>query len=142
MASGMPDYQNTVRPKFGGAILADGSEAVVANVVTPLVQKTGKGMIYAGSVWMDYTSSQGNSEVWLRIDEFYVPALSFARMKDFGVTDPRKAIVSLNKYDTTNYIYSVGLSYGITFETGFILAYSEEHGTTPTVHYRLVYALY
>jgi len=153
MASGLPDYfvgvdvayqalaQMTTRPKYGGGILASGSEQVAANGATILTLSTGKGMIYAGNVWMDSTNAQQNSEVQLVIDGAIMTTLSFLRLNEYGINKPRSSVVSLNKYDPTEFIYSVGISYGLTFETYVMLLYNEEHGNTPTVHYRLVYAL-
>lgn len=153
MTSGLPDYYRGVdiafqalsevtnRPKYGGAILAWGSLAVTASVQNTLVGISGKGMIYGGAVWLDYTLTQANSQVWLGIDGYTVTNLSFLRLSDYNILKARSWPVSLLKYDGVSFIYSVGISYGVTFETELVLAYYEQHGTTPTVHYRLVYAL-
>lgn len=153
MTSGLPDYyrgvdvsyqalaQMIVRPKYGGALLAWGSKTVTANTQNTLVGIAGKGMIYGGAVWLDYTLPQSNSQVWLGIDGYTITNLSFERLVEYGIDQPRSWPVSVHKKDSVNYVYSVGVSYGITFETQLVLAYLEEHGTTPTVHYRLVYAL-
>lgn len=153
MVSGLPDYyrgvdvayqalaQMIVRPKYGGALLAWGSRTVTASVQNTLVGIGGKGMIYGGAVWLDYTLTQGSSQVWLGIDTFTVSNLSFTRLIQYGIDKPRSWPVSLLKLDSVNHVYSVGISYGITFETQVVLAYYEQNGFTPTVHYRLVYAL-
>lgn len=153
MAHGLPDYyrgvdiayqalaQQIVRPKYGGALLAWGSKTVTANVQNTLVGIWGKGMVYGGAVWFDYTLTQANSQVWLGIDGYTITNLSFLRLMEYKIDKPRSWPVSLHKYDSENFVYSVGISYGLTFETQLVLAYLEEHGFTPTVHYRLVYAL-
>jgi len=153
MASGLPDYyrgvdvayqalaQMIVRPKYGGALLAWGSKYCTANTQNTLVGIAGKGMVYGGAVWLDYTSTQSNSQVWLGIDGYTLTNLSFERLVQYGIDKPRSWPVSVNKKDSVNWVYSVGISYGITFETQVVLAYLEEHGTRPTVHYRLVYSL-
>lgn len=153
MASGKNDYyrgvdvsyqalaQMIVRPKYGGALLAWGSETLTANIQNTLCGINGKGMIYGGVVWLDYTLTQAQSEVWLGIDGYTLTNLSFLRLKDYSIQQPRSWPVTLLKYDGTEFIYSVGISYGITFETQLVLAYYEKNGFTPTVHYRLVYAL-
>lgn len=153
MASGLPDYyrgvdvklqelsQMIVRPKYGGGLLAWGSKEVTADVQNTLVGVNGKGMIYGGVVWLDYTYSQGNSEVWLGVDGYTITNLSFAKLLAYGITKPGNWPVSLNKMDGTNLIYSVGISFGITFESQVVLAYNEQNSTTPTVHFRLIYAL-
>jgi len=153
MASGLPDYyrgvdvayqalaQMTVRPMYGKAVLASGSKVVAANGGTYLVAVFGKGMLYGGTVWLDYTLPQGNSEMQLWTEEVYILSLSFVRMLQYRITNPVSSVIYLNKYDTVNHIYSAGIGGGITFESYLALAYLEEHGFTPTVHYRLLYAL-
>lgn len=153
MASGLPDYFSGVdiayqnlseminRPKYGGALLAWGSKTVTANVQNTLCGIVGKGMIYGGAVWFDYTLPQADSQVWLGIDGYTITNLSFERLLIYGLKHPRSWPVSLLHCDQVNQIYSVGISYGITFETQLVLAYYEQNGTTPTVHYRLIYTL-
>lgn len=153
MATGRPDYysavditlqalsQLIVRPKFGGAIIESGSKEIVASVANNLAAVSGKGMVYGGAVWLDYTSTQANSVVSLIVDMQEINDLSFLRMNEYGINRARTAVVTLNKYDAVNFVYSAGISYGVTFESGITLTYTEEHGTTPTVHYILVYTL-
>lgn len=153
MVSGLPDYyrgvdiayqalgEMIVRPKYGGAVLATGSKYCTANVQNTLVGVNGKGMIYGGAVWLDYTSAQADSEVWLGIDGYTISNLSFERLLAYGINQPRSWPVSLICADHINHIYGVGISYGITFESQLVLAYYEQNGTRPTVHYRLIYTL-
>lgn len=141
MASGLPDYLSGVRPEYGGGIALHGNVVVGAGVLTSIVGAGGKGVIYGGAVWMDHTSSQANSIVLLQVDGTYVNKLSFLRMNEYGLYRSRTLPVTLNVYDAVNHIYSVGFSYGITFEKVFTFVYSEEHGQEPTVHYQLCYAL-
>ena len=141
MSSGHPDYLNVVRPRFGGAIMKWGIITAKASDYKQLRLVSGKGMIYGGTVWLDYTLTQSNSEVWLKTDNFVLNDLSFLRLRNYQILNPKTAPVSLNKFDVYNYVYSVGLSYGITFQDSLELGYYERHGTTPTIHYRLVYAL-
>lgn len=153
MASGLPDYfrgvdvayqalsEMIVRPKYGGGIIASGSVEVVANVQTNLVNVAGMGMTYGGAVWLDYNLTQANSRVLLGCEGVAISDLSFVRLNEYRITKPASLVVFLNRFDTINHIYSVGISYGVTFENSLILNYLEEHGFTPTVHYRLIYAL-
>ena len=149
----MPDYYRSVdvakqslaeitnRPKFGGAVLSAGSLQVWDGVLTSLVQINGRGMVYGGSIWLDAPETQSDSEVWLGIDGVNIEGLSFERLKLYSITDPRKAVISLNLWDGINWIYSVGISYGLTFESRLDLKYFERYGRRVTVHYRLIYAL-
>ena len=153
MASGRADYfsgvdvayqalsQLIVRPKYGGAVQTAGQTVVFGDSLNVLTTISGRGMVYGCSVWLDHTLTHANSEVWLAIDSEFLSGISFLRLRDYGFVQPRSSIISLNLYDSTNYIYSVGVSYGLTFENELILGYQESHNTSPTVHYILVYAL-
>jgi len=153
MATGLPDYyrgvdvayqalsQMVVRPKYGGGLIASGSIEVVANVQTNLVAIDGKGMIYGGTVWLDYTLTQANSRVLLGVEGVAITDLSFLRLNEYHINKPASLPVFIQRYDPISFIYSVGISYGVTFESSCIVNYLEQHGTTPTVHYRLIYAL-
>lgn len=153
MSSGLQDFWRSInvakqslaeltnRPKFGGGILSSGQKTVTDGVLNSLVQINGKGMVYGGSIWLDYTSTQSNSEVYLGIDGVNIQGLSFVRLKDYGVIHPGSAVITLNTFDSDKYVYSAGISYGLTFETRLDLKYYERHDTTPTVHYRIIYTL-
>lgn len=153
MASGLPDYYRgmdlafqalaelIVRPKYGAALLESGQIAVDANAETSLAAIAGKGMTYGGVVWLDDTNSQANAQVRLKTDDVNLSNLSFLRMIDYGIKNPRSWPVTINTYNQTDFIYSVGISYGVTFESKLEIAYLEANGRTPTVHYRLVYTL-
>lgn len=153
MASGLPDYfsgvdiayqalaQVTNRPKYGGAFLTGSVMTVTPSDDTDLIVVSGKGMIYGGLVWLDYTYSQANDEVIIQIDQYNLNDLSFLRLNNYNIQRDRTFPVTLNTYDPTNYIYSVGISFGITFETEVKVIYKETYGRDPTVFYRLVYAL-
>lgn len=131
----------TNRPKYGGALLVHGSVAVTAGQINTLVGVDGKGMIYGGYVYLDYANSQSAGQVRMLADDQTLNYDSFSLLNNFGVTEPGRSAVFLSKYDDTNFIYCAGLSHGITFETSIELKYFENQGYTPTVHYRLVYAL-
>jgi len=153
MASGLPDYFRGVdvayqnlsemitRPKYGGALMESGSETLVPDGWATLDLIIGKGMLYGATIWLDHTSSQANSYLDVLLDGTSLNNISFLRLNDYGIAKPRSSIITINKYDPVDHIYSVGLSYGLTFESYLMLIYYEEHNTNPTVHYRLVYAL-
>jgi len=153
MASGLPDFvlgidvalqalaELTVRLKYGSALLESGTQAVGANADTVLATVVGKGMIYGGAVWLDDTLSQANGQVRLWTDDVMLSGLSYLRLIDYGIDNPRSWPVTLNVYNNVDCIYSAGISYGITFESKLKISYDENNGRTPTVHYRLVYCL-
>jgi len=153
MAHGLPDYnrgvdvayqalsQMIVRPKYGGAVRTSGGLVVTASVETLLCTVSGKGMIYGGWIRLDHTSTQKDSGVIMAVDGDDIFSMSFDGGIKYGITYPRCSPMILQLFDDVNFIYSVGISYGITFETEVKLSYQEEHVQTPSVGYNLVYAL-
>ena len=153
MAHGLPDYYRGVdiayqalselisRPKYGGAIGSRGSTVVTASAVTDLVSVAGKGMLYGGYLFMDYTSTQFGSFVQLEADGATICKCDFTSLNKYVIDDPCAFPLTLYRYDNAAFIYSVGIGYGITFETSLKLQYDEQHGTTPDVNYNLIYAL-
>ncbi len=153
MASGLPDYyrgvdvayqalaQMIVRPKYGGAISSIGELTVTASSANTVVAVAGKGMIYGGFVYLDYTSTQKNSKVWLEVDGQQLNDERFLDLQLYSLLDPRVCVLSLLKYDDVDFVYAAGFSYGVTFESTLKLIYSELHGTTPNLFFNLTYAL-
>lgn len=141
MAAGMPDYQSIVRPKYGGAWSRGGSKYVDANKITDLVYVEGRGILYGGSLWLDFTSTQVDSIPRFTVDKSLLNNLSFHRLDEYCIDRPGTMPLTLNRFDIVNHVYSVSLGYGITFEYGISLSYEEVYNEQVQVHYRLVYAL-
>lgn len=153
MSSGLPDYyrgvdiayqalaQMIVRPKYGGAESAWGSQIVGANATNALVTISGKGMLYGGVAYISYALTQAKGLFELKIDGSFVTDKSLVTMNAFGIVKPQSYPVYLLKFDDTNFVYSVAVSYGVTFESEVILSYVEDDGGTPTIYYDLTYAL-
>lgn len=141
MSRGLPDYTREVRPRFGGAISTSGVTGADASKITDIVTVLGKGIIYGGAVWMDHTASQSNSIPLLVVEKSTLSNVSFLRLQTYGINRAGTIPLSINTYDIKNFIYSVGISYGITFEEEFHFSYDEKHGSTPTLHWRFIYAL-
>lgn len=140
MASGLPDYLSVIRPQYGGARQRADVVGCVANVPNLLTAIEGKGMIYGGMVWLDHDSSQRDGEIVMKLDGTFLRSPSFLRMSQYGFDDSRCSIFTIRGYDNTEFIYSAGLSFGITFEEYCDVYYDENNGTEPTVHYLIVYA--
>lgn len=141
MASGMADWERVIRPKYGGAVQIAGQLEVDAGVSTRLAEIKGKGVLYGGTVWLDSVLTQANSSIAMKLDGLVIESMTLFQMNEFGSINPRSSVFTLNVYNGDEYIYSVGLSYGITFETYLDLYYHEWYRREPTVHYHLVYAL-
>jgi len=153
MAHGLPDYyrgvdiayqalaQLIVRPKYGGAQNAQANVTVTPNAETTLVSVSGKGVLYGGCVFLDHTSTQLASTVRLYVDGAQLSFLSFYTLNKHNIHEPRSTSVYLLKYDNTEFIYTVGISPDITFESSFAVKYQENEGATPVVYCDLNYAL-
>jgi len=141
MASGLPDYQKEIRPRYGGAQRQTDTVCVNPDLVTELLAITGKGMIYGGVVFLEPGASQVNSMVYLFVDGKWIGGMSFAKLNKYGINKPQVYPSFELKYDTVNHIYCCGISPGITFESSFQLKYFEWHGNNPSVIFDVYYTL-
>lgn len=141
MASGLPDYDRVTRPMYGAAQCAGAAKVVTANVQTQLVLVSGKGVIYGGTLFVIGTSGQRLSIPIIKLDAQQLSWGDFMGLNDISADRERSEPFYLLKYDNVNFIYCVGLSRNLTFETSFETIYDEKHGTTPIVSCRVVYAL-
>lgn len=141
MSSGTPDYLKTIRPRYGGAEISAKWTVVEANAFTELLRVVGKGMIYGGALFLDYTATQRDSYMALYIDTSGVVAETFATLNKYRITESGGHPLMLTTYDDKSFIYSIEMPYGITFESSLFIAYREAHGGTPNVKLAIVYAL-
>lgn len=153
MAYGLPDYYRGVdityqtleqminRPKYGGAESAWGSTPVDANDTTLLVSINSKGMLYGGAAYMSYALTQAKGLFELKVDGSFITDKSLVELNAFNISKPQSYPLYLLKYDDTKFVYSVAVSYGITFENEVVLSYVEDDGGTPTIYFDLTYAL-
>lgn len=129
------------RPKYGGAIRTIGSIVATPNSLETIVTISGKGMIYGGITNVVTGSDQGNSIVILNVDSNTLMGMSFKDLNYYCLYNPLCTPIIVLRYDNAGYKYTVGLAYGITFETSLTVQYYEKHGTGPSVTSRLFYAL-
>ena len=153
MAHGLPDWYRGVdiayqalamlitRPTYGGAMATSGFKTVTASSSNAVVTVTGEGMLYGGHIYLTSTGTQQNDQPILQIDSQNMSLLTWSQINARVLTRPESNMLFESKYDNVNFIYSAGIEYGITFETNIILQYVEAHGRTPTVWYKLLYAL-
>lgn len=141
MASGLPDYFRSIRPKYGTAKMIGGNPKVTADRVTMLKHISGKGMICGGSVFVDSGLTQKSSVLFLIIDVQSLIAYNFLGLYTFKINQPTSSRVYLLSYDDAASRYAVGISPNITFEKSFELWYHEKHDTTPVVNYIIDYTL-
>lgn len=153
MTAGLPDFYRSIdvafqslgeiinRPKYGGADIALAAVVVAATAETELLAVAGKGMIYGGDLSIITTASQVLGVPVLEVDGVAIAVRNFAGLIVARIKVPNSAGMYLLRYDEVNHRYSVGISSGITFETGFRILYQENDGNTPTVGSRVIYAL-
>ncbi len=141
MTSGLPDYGLGVRPQYGGAKFVKAVTAVLANVKTSLISVTGKGMIYGGELRVLGTERQMLDVPILSIDGVEISDTNFDNMRGWGFDVERVAPFYIRHFDGVNFLYSVGLTNGFTFESSFEILYDEKDGGTPGVSCRAYYAL-
>lgn len=141
MTSGLPDYHRTVRPKYGAANNSHLNKVVTANTRTTILSVSGKGIIYGGCMYLDYTSGQRDSIPVLKVDGLDLSVISIYDLYWYSMTKPHTGSFYLLGYDDDLFVYSLGISPGVTFESSFELIYDEKHGTTPTVRCSVDYAL-
>ena len=153
MVHGLPDYyrgvdiafqalsEMIVRPRYGKAEILSVQKVVTPNVATLIDEVYGQGMLYGGNAYLDYTSDQGQGGFMLTVDGKIIADLRFDYLLEQGLLGKHSYGLYLVKYDPTNFIYTVGIMPGITFEEHFKVYYRERDGKTPTVYARVLYAL-
>lgn len=153
MTAGLPDFYHGIdityqslgeiinRPKYGGAGMLIGLQTVPIDQDTFIASVIGKGMIYGGIMRTSPTETQNLSVPILKIDGEVVANASFFNLNYFNQVSPNTSPFYLLKFDDVGFIYSVGVSPGMTFESGFEVRFNENHGRTPIVICRIFYAL-
>lgn len=141
MAHGMPDYNRDVRPKYGAAQVAWRNITAVANSLNALVEISGKGVIYGGLLALYGYETQQISTPHLTVDGTIIAQVSFQSYNRYNMTVENCFPFYLLKYDNVAFIYALGISSMMTFESSFKVEYDENDGGTPTVWCRVIYAL-
>jgi len=141
MASGTPDYYQTVRESYGAATWSWGLKTVTANAATNIITKSGKGVIYGGSVTLDPAASQKGGIVSVVVDGWILGANDFEELNKFNQVGIHDMPAHLRMYDEINFRYCVAISSGITFEESLDIIYNETQGRTPDVTGMVYYAL-
>lgn len=141
MTSGLADYSSIIRPMYGAALRSQVFTLVGASMPTPLFAVYGKGMVYGGILAVDYTSTQKSGLLGFEVDGRHLNALTFNLLNLYHMVDPGIYPLYIKCFDDVNFVYTLGFSYGITFESKVTLTYNEADATTPTVLCALIYAL-
>ncbi len=132
----------TVRPAYGEAKYAAGTETVPNNTETSLVTVTDQGVTYGGVIYWD----SGVTDSKIMYGRLYTDdVLSFTMQIDFmrlnGLTRPGSAPMYAARVDPTNMTYAIGISPGTTFESKLELRVVHAAGLSIDVSYQLIYAV-
>jgi len=153
MAHGLPDYYRgvdiayqalarlMVRPTYGAAESVFDDIDVVGNEETELCSVSGKGMIYGGVLRVDPDFTQALCRPYLYIDDQRIASTPFHFMNSYHYVKEHCHGIYLLKYDNITFTYVVAFSRGFTFESSFKVTYKELYGESPTVSFRVNYAL-
>ena len=153
MATGLPDYYKGMdvtyqtlselinRPKYGAAQSVNASVVATANDKKTIVTVSGKGMIYGGTLGIIATNFIWNDAPILSIDGVEIAGANFYTINDFRMYHENSFPFYMLRYEDVLYRYAVGVSSGMTFETGFAVVYEETAGRTPYLACLVIYAL-
>jgi len=153
MAHGLPDWYRGVdiayqalseiinRPKYGECDSVTFSGNTIPNSEKTMTTVTGKGISYGGYAFINPGTTQKNDIVRVYVDGSLVASASFAFLDLYNINTEYAAIAYIKKYDDAEFVYVVGISAFITFETQFKLAYLEQHGNVTVYSGRFNYAL-
>lgn len=129
------------RPKYGAAQRVVGSITAPASTKVSLGSVSGKGMIYGGFIAVVHDLTQENSLVYIEIDGDVFAGWLLSSINHWGLNVENCYPFYMLRYDNAAFQYSVGISGGLTFETGFEVFYEDVYGRTPIVHFQFNYAL-
>jgi len=136
----LPEIIN--RPKYGNAQWAFYNDTIPVDLGVNLCVIAGKGITYAGVVVCDgATGSHADDCISFDFDHEGLYSPSFFNLNRWAVTKQPGVLGCLGAFDDTNYIYSIILPYGITFETVLRITYYNMSATPAPVKLYFIYAL-
>lgn len=153
MASGAKDWENqvniiaqglyrvTTRPSYGAADTIFHSDDVPGAATTLLFSVIGTGIVYGGFVNVAAAQSQKVNSIMLTIDGNNFRSGSFQFLNNSKLTPEYSTPLPLIKYDDVNFIYTLGVSQGFTFESSLELYYVNNTANIIFVDARINYAL-
>ena len=131
-----------IRPKYGTRGLLEFQNYVTANAETSLGVISGKGVIYGGAIVIIGAATCKDDQVGCKFDtEATKLCPSFITCAAFNLVGPHGATYQLECYDDVNFYYSLGVQFGMTFESSAEFIYKEAMGRTPLVAVKIKYAV-
>lgn len=129
------------RIKNGAADVLTFAGLADASTTKTLGTVTGKGMVYGGFIASQGVDIQHDDYLSLVIDgtTIYIP--TFEQSVAWNQIRPNGPVLYLTIFDEVLFRYAMMVGPGVTFETSFVIRYTEAHGRTPAVSVGLMYAL-
>jgi len=109
--------------------------------VTSMVPILGKGMIYGGYCTSLGTANQETDAFSIEVDGQILYQHSFKGMAEWKLNTPSSGALYLLQNDIVAFRHSLAIMPGITFESGFLLRYTEMTGGTPNIASLVNYAI-
>lgn len=128
------------RPKYGAAELLSSLDEVTTDGLTPIVSVSGTGMLYGGFMHFSAAELTNTASVDVIIDNATIFTLTFSSLFLFGPVFPQSYIGYLQIYNIVDHIFSIGFSYGVTFESSIEFLVRRRVGVRLVVNTRIYFA--
>lgn len=129
------------RPSYGSRRMTEVTGTIPANAKTAVFALTGTGIVYYIYLWISSTGTQQNDIISSALDGAEVTLPTVLQLQDNNFTMPAESIAAITLYDEVNFKYAGIGGFGHTFESSFLIYYTETHGRNPTANLKVVYAL-
>lgn len=129
------------RPTYGGAANLTSNTVITPGLKATLYSVSGAGMIYGCYVGCIGTVSQKTDIIDFRVDGQSISYNTYDFLQQFNINNATIYPVYSIFFDDTNFLYLMGLKYGITFESSFYLYYTNNSANNIAAKSELIYAL-
>lgn len=141
MPSGTPDWYVTSRPYYGVGTSDFFVTVCPAGVETQLTIESGKGMVFFGHIHADGNVTHKLDIIRFKLDGTVLSEYTFNDLFYRYLHGPRDASVYIRNFDERQYIYSVCIGQGMTFESSIEILYDNKTAEDVTARGCLVVAL-
>ncbi len=130
------------RPRLGTINVVDVSGYVAANQANLVMAVVGAGMHFGGYIYGDSTGVIENDFVTVVADGNTINFPTVKKFYDYGFFQPVGAEGFCAFYDPVNFRYAFNISQGKTWNTSYLLYYTEAHGRNPLVNLKFIYSAF
>ena len=138
-AQGLP--QLTSRAISGAPDRESEEDAAVPPGLSSLLTITGKGQIYSCLVIVAGAESHGEDIPYFTMDGKVMNYLDIVTLMSNRLYHPNNCPAYVSRYDDINFLYTVSMSAGFTFETNYVLSYLNNTEEDVSVIYDVAYSL-